>query len=266
MFERGRATTEAPPMTAAETSPQSPTREVPRWLRILRTGALAGILLLAGFIAGVYIERARSGPPKLADLGPAPQYTLTNQLGQPVSSKQFSGKVQFVTFLFPYCTTFCPLIAAHLMGFERLMVLAQTGMQNKVEIVSFNVAPGAVGPKEMREFLHQYGWDPKDPHWQFLTGNKTQIRRVVTGGFHVAFRRIADSGGDDDNYAGASGAPQLTVSNPLAEKVKPNFDITHNDAIEIVDPQGRIRKVYDDADVVPNEQLWNDVGRILKGG
>ncbi len=251
-------------MTAADTSPQAATPATPRWLRLVRYGAMACVLLLVGFVVGIFVERGRSAPPALADLGPAPHYTLTNQLGQTVSSKRFAGKVQVVTFLFPYCTTFCPLIAAHLMGFERMLVLGQTGLQNKVEIVSFNVAPGAVGPKEMRAFLHQYGWDSKDPHWQFLTGSKADIRRVVTGGYHVAFRRVADS--DSDADTGPVGTPQLTVSNPLAEKAKPGFDITHNDAIEIVDTKGHVRKVYDDADVVPNEQLWKDVSRLLKNG
>ncbi len=236
----------------------------PRVGMALGLGALAALLLFVGFAAGMLVERARSAPPALADLGPAPRYTLTNQLGQPVASQAFAGKVQVVTFLFPYCTTYCPLIAAHLMGFERLMVLAQGGLQNKVEIVSFNVAPGTVGPKEMREFLHQYGWDPRDPHWQFLTGSRAQIRKVVTGGYHVAFRRVAAS--DDDSDADTTGTPQLTVANPLAAKAKPGFDITHNDAIEIVDGKGRIRKIYDDADVVPNEQLWKDVSRLLKAG
>lgn len=253
-------------MTAPEPTSKSDAPPVPRWLRLFRTSALAGVLLLVGFVAGAYVERTRSGLPKLADLGATPQYTLTNQLGQSVSSNAFAGKVQVVTFLFPYCTTFCPLIAAHLMGFERLMVLAQTGVQNKIEIVSFNVAPGAAGPKEMREFLHQYGWDPKDPHWQFLTGSKDEIRRVVTGGYHVAFQRIADNGSDNEGYADASGAPQLTVFNPLVQKMKPNFDISHNDAIGPVDTKGRIRKIYDDANVVPNARLWSDVRRILKGG
>ena len=258
-----------PLMSDIDPSPSSPAnvetaKRPPGWLRGLRYGMLAVALLLAGFVVGVLVERSRSGPPPLADLGPAPHYTLTNQLGQKVSSKRFAGKVQVVTFLFPYCTTYCPLIAAHLMGFERLMVLAQTGLQDKVEIVSFNVAPDAAKPKAMREFLHQYGWNPKDPHWQFLTGSKAQIRKVVTGGYHVAFRRIA--GGDSDADAGPAQTPQLTVSNPLAAKVKPGFDISHNDAIEIVDGKGRIRKIYDDADVVPNQQLWNDVSRLLKSG
>jgi len=248
----------SPPILA----PKQAMKRARGWLRATRYGAAATALLLVGFVAGVFVEHARSGPSPLADLGPAPHYMLTNQLGQQVSSKRFAGKVQVVTFLFPYCTTYCPLIAAHLMGFERLMVLAQTGLQNKVEIVSFNVAPDAAGPKAMSEFLHQYGWNPKDLHWQFLTGSKAQIRHVVTGGYHVAFRRIAD--GDSSADTGPAQTPQLTVSNPLAAKAKPGFDISHNDAIEIVDTKGRIRKIYDDADVVPNQQLWNDVSRLLK--
>ncbi|HZD92571.1 MAG TPA: SCO family protein [Pseudolabrys sp.] len=251
-------TSDAPPAS------QGTAKATPRGLRWLRNGALAGVLVLAGFAAGVMVERARSAPTPLADLGPAPQYALTNQLGQPVASTRFAGKVQVVTFLFPYCTTYCPLIAAHLMGFERFLALAQGGLRDKVEIVSFNVAPGAVGPQQMREFLHQYGWNPKDPHWQFLTGSKGDIRRVVTNGYHVAFRRVAEGGSETD--AGPAETPQLTVSNPLAEKAKPGYDITHNDAIEIVDPQGRIRKIYDDADVVSNEQLYRDVARLLKNG
>lgn len=233
------------------------------WLRTVRYGAVGGALLLLGFAAGIYVGRGAAGPKPLADLGGAPHYTLTNQLGQTVSSKRFADKVQIVTFLFPYCTTYCPLITVHLIGLEHL--LRDSGMQNRVEIVAFNVAPGDTGLKEMREFLQQYGWNPQNPHWQYLTGTKAQIHRVVTGGFHVAYQRIAEKGGDDAAIVAEPGqTPQLTVANPLAERVKPDYDISHNDAIEIVDTHGRIRKIYDDADVVSNQQLWNVVATLLK--
>lgn len=182
-----------------------------------------------------------------------------------MSSSRFTGKVRIVTFLFPYCTTYCPLIAAHLIGFERLV--AQSTMRGQVEVVAFNVAPEAAGPGEMRTFLTQYGWDPADPHWQFLTGTPAQIRHVVTDGYHIAFERVTESSGkDDDPTPGVDQTPQLTVSNPLAERAKVDFDIVHNDAIEIVDAHGRIRKIYDDADVVSPEQLWDDIAPLLKGG
>lgn len=116
----------------------------------------------------------------------------------------------------------------------------------------------------MREFLTQYGWNASDPHWQFLTGTLAQIHRVVTGGYHVDFERVANTGEDSEVELEPGQAPQLTVANPLAEKVKPDFDIAHNDTIEIVGPRGHIRGIYDDADVVSNETLWNDVQRLLR--
>lgn len=234
----------------------------PRWLRNLRYGTVAGLLLLSGFVAGVFVGHRGSEPYALPDLGPAPAYRLTNQLGQTITSTRFAGKVRVVTFLFPYCTTYCPLITAHLIGLEHL--LAESGKENAVEIVAFNVAPGAVGPKEMSEYLSQYGWNPTDPHWQFLTGTPAEIRRVVTGGYHVEYRKVADTGGDSEVVTSPGQEPQLTVANPLAERVKPNFDILHNDAIMIVDSRGRIRKIYTDADSVSAQQLWKDLAPLLE--
>lgn len=216
---------------------------------------------MAGLLIG---RRGSSAPPTLPDLGPAPTYTLTNQLGQRVPSSRFSGKVRIVTFLFPYCTTYCPLIAAHLIGFEHLV--AQSTLRDQVEVVAFNVAPEAAGPGEMRTFLQQYGWDPADPHWQFLTGTPAQIRHVVTDGYHIAFERVAESDDHGTGVMTGSEMPQLTVANPLAARTKVGFDIAHNDAIEIVDAQGRIRKIYDDADVVSPGQLWDDIAPLLKDG
>ncbi len=234
----------------------------PPWLRHVRLGAAGLSLLLAGFVAGILIAQRRQQSRKLADLGMAPRYQLTNQLGQKVSSQAFAGKVQIVTFLFPYCTTYCPLITAHLIGLEH--VLKDAGLRAKVEIVAFNVAPADTGPKQMREFLAQYGWDPRDPHWQYLTGARAQIRRVVTDGFHVAYARVMDKQGADSAVLSDPGqTPQLSIANPLAARAKPDYDVAHNDAIEIVGPHGHIRKIYDDADVVSNQRLLRDVKAVL---
>ncbi|MGA7540332.1 MAG: SCO family protein, partial [Steroidobacteraceae bacterium] len=94
--------------------PQAPAawRALSGWLHALRYGATVGVLILVGFAAGFFLGHVRSKAPRLPDFGPAPHYTLTNQLGETVSSTRFAGKVQVVTFLFPYCTTYCPLITA----------------------------------------------------------------------------------------------------------------------------------------------------------
>ena len=114
--------------------------------------------------------------------------------------------MQLVAFLFPYCTGFCPLIALHLVGLET--ALRGTGLANEVQFVAFNVDPKHTGPKQAAAFLTEYGWNPHDLRFQFLTGSPEATRRVVRGGYHVywqppsanAFRHIAMPGNISNNY------------------------------------------------------------------
>lgn len=224
------------------------------WLWLL---ALAAAIPFVG-IGGYFLGR-RDGAASRATLpviANAPAYRLTNQLGQNVASHDFHGKVQLVTFLFPYCTTLCPLIAAHLATLET-MDLRPAGLADKVQIVSFDVDPEGTGPKQMREFLSQYGWDPKDTHWQYLTGSPQDIQRVVQKGFSVWYQRVADSDSD------AANPMQPEVANKLADQAHVNYDIVHNDVLEIVDQQGRIRKIYDDADTISPSDLAQQIETLL---
>lgn len=220
--------------------------------------ALAGII---GWLIGVEFYGHRGGAVTTEPvLGKAPSYSgLTNQLGEKVDSSQFAGKVQVVTFLFPYCTTYCPLIAAHLVGLEQL--LSDSGLQSKVQIVAFDVDPSGTGPKQMRGFLKEYGWNPKNLHWQYLTGKPKEIRHVVTGGFHIAYQRVSDS--QERQEKGPAQTPQPIVVNRLAQKAHVDYDVTHNDGLIIVDPQGRIRKIYDQADVVSNRRLLRAIKPLV---
>jgi protein SCO1 len=225
-------------------------------------GLVAALLIpLAGFSGFLLGERQEAAVnAALPVLKPAPSYTMTNQLGQTVSSRRFRGKVQVVSFMFPYCTTMCPLIAAHLTNLENLG-LRPAGLADKVELVSFNLDPSATGPQQMRAFLAQYGWDPKDLHWQYLVGPDKETRRVVTGGFGVGYQRVKD--GDD----AGSGEPQVIqpeVVNRLAQAAHVDYDIAHDDIVEIVDRRGRIRKIYEDADSVDWRAMVTVVQALVK--
>jgi cytochrome oxidase Cu insertion factor (SCO1/SenC/PrrC family) len=221
-------------------------------------GVIAAGLVLAAAI-GWTLGRLSSGGSEgtaMPVLGRAPAYHhLTNQLAAPVSSDDFKGKVQVVTFLFPYCTTYCPLIAAHLVGLENL--LKTSALEDKVEIVAFNVDPSGTGPREMRAFMKEYGWDPTDLHWQYLTGQPAVIRKIVTGGFHIAYERVED--GDSGGTDGAAQTPQPEVVNELARRAHAGYDITHNDGLIIVDPRGRIRRIYDSADTVSGHRMLQTI-------
>lgn len=236
-----------------------------RWAITAAIVTCVALAWLLGWATGRMSAGGSAATQSLPVLGRAPSYHgLTNQVGREVSSGKFRGKVRVVTFLFPYCTTYCPLIAAHLVGFENL--LKSAGLQNQVAIVAFDVDPAGTGPKQMRAFLKEYGWDPSNLHWQYLTGQPRTIRRIITGGYHIDYSRVSSSQQKAaDNSRGPALTPQPTVVNPLAEKAHVDYDVTHNDALVIVDGQGRVRAIYDQADTVSNWQLLRTVKRLIRG-
>lgn len=246
-------------MTNASGSRHSAIRILPPWWVL--TPLVLVAILAAGFAGFFYGQSAATNDAKAVPvLGHAPRYTMTNQFGKTVSSASFHGKVQLVNFLFPYCTTLCPLIAAHLVNLENLD-LVPDGLSSRVEIVSFNIDPAGTGPKEMRAFLRQYGWNPKNPRWQYLTGSPDEIRRVVSKGFGVWYQRVKNR----DSSAMPGGVVQPEVANPLAKKANVDYDIAHDDVLEIIGPKGRIREIYQNADTLGSQQLVSMIRRVLAG-
>ncbi|MDE2164726.1 MAG: SCO family protein [Alphaproteobacteria bacterium] len=191
----------------------------------------------------------------------APDYTMVNQLGDKVSPRALLGKVQIVTFLFPYCTTMCPLIAAHLTNFEN-EALRPSGLADKVMIVSFDLDPENTGLQQMRSFLTQYGWSPRDTHWEYFVSTPDEMCRVVSRGFGVWYKRVslASEAADNPNHAGIV---QPEVENRLATQSHVNYDIVHDDVLEVVDQRGRIRKIFDNADTVGSQQQLSVVRALI---
>lgn len=226
--------------------------------------ALLFVVAAAGF--GYWLGgRHAAHVHQLADLGRAPTFHgFSNQLGQPVASTQFSGKVQVVTFLFPYCTSECPLIALHLVGLENDLRMA--GMANRVQILAFNVDPVHTGPRQASAFLREYGWTPTDLRWQFLTGTPAQTARVVRQGYHVDYEQVsfADEVADQaSERAHGDYVPQPQVANPLATKVNPDYDVAHDNMLVLVGPHGHMRWFSDEADTTSPARLLRRIRSLL---
>jgi protein SCO1/2 len=225
------------------------------------------LLVAAGALAAGWLLHpgASSRSTTLPVLGRVPDYTLTDQLGQQVSSTSFYGKVRVVTFLFPYCRGYCPLIAHNLVSLER--ALRASGHADQVQLVAFNVDPENTGPTQMRRFQEQYGWNPANRRWEYLTGPPQAVRDVVTGGYHVYFEKVT---GDDDARnarAGEDGPiPEPVVQNRLADEAGVRYDIVHNDLLAIVDARGRIRRIFSDAERLSDEEMLEVIDRLLPSG
>ncbi|HUZ73789.1 MAG TPA: SCO family protein [Stellaceae bacterium] len=226
-------------------------------LRVVLVSSTSGALLALAAVALFLWFAGPSGNAELPVIGEAPHYRLINQNGKPVSSQDFAGKVQIVTPLFPYCRELCPLVAANLAEFHD-NVVQKSGLKGHVVFVFFNVAPADAGPAEMRAFLKQYGWNPDDSAVQFLTGSPAEIERVVERGYHIAYYRTQGDAGDEGST--------IKVANPLADRVKPNFDVKHADTIEVVDGAGRIRKIFINGARVDDMRLQSTIVSLLPHG
>jgi len=243
----------------------------------LLTGALlagGSALICLAAMTGVHVAGAGASPSPSDSwataqgtqrYGLAPSYRLTDQEDQPFSSTSLAGKLQVVTYLFPYCTSYCPVIARTL---ERTEQLADhNGLRGKVNYVAFNVDPGGAGPSQLRTFLAQYGIDPRDPDWHFLTGPAEAVRHVVTDGFHIYYQRVTlASERREENHEKRAGTyrPQPSARNPLASRADVDYDIVHNDTVEVVDPSGRITSLFVSGDSVTPQRLLRAITRAAQ--
>jgi cytochrome oxidase Cu insertion factor (SCO1/SenC/PrrC family) len=235
--------------------------------RTLLVGVPIAIVALAASLAGVIVARASHEPgtyrSNRPDYGAAPTFTLTDQNGRRVSSASLAGGVQVVSYLFPYCRTYCPTITHTLVQLQD--DLRQEGLfGSKVRFTIFNVDPTGSGPPEMRQFLKQYGVDPSDRGWEYLTGSLADVTRVVRGGYHVYFSKISLAA--ERRQIAREKAQGLYTDvpeqpNALAERRKVDYDIVHNDYVELVGPDGRIDQIFN-GNQVSEGRLFDAVRRL----
>lgn len=196
--------------------------------------------------------------------GTAPTYRLTDQRNRPFSSSQLRGKVQIISYLFPYCTSYCPLIARNLALTEQL--ISQHGLRGRVAFVAFNVDPGGATPQVLAQFLRQEGINPDDPAWHYLTGTAQQVAHVVRDGFHVYYQKVTlaqEQQAEAQQKHDGTYQPQPDAPNALATRAHVDYDIVHNDTVEIADRTGAIRTFFDSGDTASAQQLYRAVARAV---
>ncbi|MGH3298777.1 MAG: SCO family protein, partial [Trebonia sp.] len=102
---------------------------------------------------------------------PAPNFTLTNQFGQPVSLSSFRGKVVILAFNDAECTTICPLTTASLVDVKEM--LGAAGSQ--VQLLGVDANPKAIAVEDLLSYSQLHGMTYQ---WQYLTGSLAQLQSV----------------------------------------------------------------------------------------
>ena len=177
---------------------------------LVGAGALAAVLVVG------LSSRAQSPPNALAlnpslDPGsalpgrPAPEFTLSDQFGRPVSLRSFRGKVTLLDFNDSECTTICPLTTTAMLDAKRMLGPAA----RSVQLLGVDANPKATAIDDVLSYTQLHGLTGK---WQFLTGSLGQLRRV----WHAY-------------------GIQASIQRGL---------ISHTPALYVIDRQGRLRRLY----------------------
>ncbi len=139
------------------------------------------------------------------------EFSLTDQTGQTVTRKDFSGKFLVVGFVFTSCSITCPVVS-HKM--EHIQAL--TAGQPDVKLVSLTVDPVDDTVPVLKQYSGHFGASPS--HWSFLTGDTATVRNLIGTSF------LATDTSSEFAY------------------MPGNF--AHIERIVVVDPEGRVQKYY----------------------
>jgi protein SCO1/2 len=139
--------------------------------------ALCAVTLaaVAGTAIGVMLPRllTKSPPPSMVGFvmnAPAPNFTLRDQRGAPVSLESLRGSVIALTFLDTQCVEICPLQAS-LLG----QVQADLGSSPHFLVVVVSIHPEADSASNIASFASAHGL--RDPFY-WLTGTRAQLAEV----------------------------------------------------------------------------------------
>jgi len=135
----------------------------------------------------------------------APEITLTNQFGQPMSLGQFHGKVVILAFTDSECTTVCPLTTQSMLLAKDL--LGKAG--SSVQLLGVDANPEATSVADVLAYSRAHGMVNQ---WDFLTGSLAQLK-ATWAAYHIAVQIQAGM-------------------------------IDHTPALYVISQQGRLQKVY----------------------
>jgi protein SCO1 len=155
----------------------------------------------------------------LPKIGPAPEFTLTNQDGNRLALTDLRGKVLAITFIYASCADTCPLLTAKMAGLENRLGAA---FGSQAFFLSITVDPARDTPKVLRRYAE--GYKANLAGWAFLTGTQVEIRAVAKG-YKIYYKRT------------------------------PNGQVDHTFLTSLVDQSGIIRVQYMGVRFDPEEML-----------
>jgi protein SCO1/2 len=178
-----------------------------------RCPALALILLVPTLGVGTHVTTlpVAEVSSRLAVIQRAPEFTLTTQSGDKLSSDSLKGKILLVSFIFTTCNGTCPATTHRMSQIQDELKARGLFNNNHVRLLSISLDPTRDTPEVLKGYMKLYDADPD--HWSFLTGPADQVAGIVK-------------------------------SWGMWAKPAANGQLDHPSRIFLVDRQSRIREIY----------------------
>ncbi|HET9276717.1 MAG TPA: SCO family protein [Flavitalea sp.] len=157
-----------------------------------------------------------------------PDFELTNQGGNSISTKDWMGKIVIANFFFTHCPVVCPKMTGSLKSVQ--YAFREDG--SDILINSFSIDPERDNPGRLRSYAEKFSIN--NHNWQLLTGDKSEIYKLARNGFMI----VATDG---------DGGPE---------------DFIHSEKLVLIDKQKRIRGYYDGTNLKEVNNLIHDIKKL----
>jgi protein SCO1 len=158
------------------------------------------------------------------------EFTLIDQDGEEFNSAELEGHPWVAAFIFTRCAGYCPMLVRSLR-----LELADRVDDPDLRFVVVSVDPEYDTPEQLRKYAEI--WVDSFDRWVFLTGDKSEIFKLVQHGFRLPLQEM-------------QGKDRL-----------PGFEVAHSLSLIHVGPDGRVIGKYDSRD----EQQVLTLRRVLNG-
>ena len=155
-------------------------------------------------------------------------FSLINQNGEAVTHTDYDGKIYVADFFFTTCQTICPIMTDHM-----LQIQEELSDDNDILLLSHTVTPEIDNVAQLKKYAVEKGVD--DTKWNLVTGDKEQIYNLARKSYLV----VKDLPNDEQ------------------------YGMIHTENFVLVDPQKRIRGIYDGTNPKEIAKLLEDIN-ILK--
>jgi cytochrome oxidase Cu insertion factor (SCO1/SenC/PrrC family) len=219
--------------------------------------ALVVLLLLSGCIGNegtiTFEGTAISGPV-------AGDFTLSDQDGNQISLRDYSGDVVVVMFIFTRCPDVCPVTTQNLGEVSDILGDEMDG----VTFLSISVDPEYDTQERLKSFAQKHGVD-----WPHLSGSLEESEKVWENFGIVVEKSFIDSHGVDNETENNSGGNNSSNDGHDDSdghdhgEEEANYSVGHSTVMFILDKGQHKRVIWSGVSWVP-EKVVNDI-RILLG-